>query len=326
MSDYNAENAYEVDVRDNLVVLDQAGASEAAKNSSAIAAWTVLLVGTVVGLLIAILWVPAIADDAIGVNLASSILGRNAASVVLTSGWFGLAFAIAAGLGNTFTACNCVVFSCIAPLSGQKGQTKAGVGRLLLIMALGVVVITALYGVVGALLDRQIPGVSKAILPIGRGFPVRLVQSTAVFVILGIILFYWGLVALRLAKNPLRRMVEKHLWTIPFFLGVIVGCFSIGRPYPLFQTLFQYAAGSGNVLLSALLIALQGLCNIVVMALLFVLLMFGTGGRVERWMQGNPFRAQALTALSVIGGGVFLIAYWGIRLPALFGIGWFPHF
>lgn len=326
MSEQIGKEMYESGVSSSMVALDRPQTQESSQSHLAVASWIVLLAGTVVGLLVAIFWVPAIADDAIGVNLASSILGTNASSVILTSGWFGLAFAIAAGLGNTFTACNCVVFSCIAPLSGQKGQTKASVWRLLFAMASGVVAITAFYGIVGALLDQQIPGLSKAVLPIGRGFPVRLIQSTTVFVILGIILFYWGLVALHLVKNPLRKMVEKHLWTVPFFLGVIVGCFSIGRPYPLFRTLFQYAAGSGNVLFSALLIALQGLCNIVIMALLFVLLMFCTGGRVERWMQANPFRAQALTAFSVVGGGVFLIAYWGIRLPAGLGIGWFPHF
>jgi len=32
------------------------------------------------------------------------------------------------------------------------------------------------------------------------------------------------------------------------------------------------------------------------------------------------------TAFSLIVGGTFLIAYWGLRVPAAFGIGWFPHF
>lgn len=299
--------------------------SEAAESFSVVTSGLILLMAVAAGLLIAILWNPTIADDTIGVNLASFILGTHAATVTLTNGWFSIAFAIAAGLANTFTACNCVVFSCIAPLSGEKGRAKTGVKRLLLVMASGVVVVTALYGIIGVLLNRQLPSLSKATLSIGRGLPVHLVQSTIVFVILGVILCYFGLVALQLVRNPLERLVERYRWAIPFSLGMLIGGFSIGRPYPLFQTLFQYAAGSGNVLLSALLMILQGLCNIAVMALLFVLLTVGSRGRIQQWMQSNPFRAQAFTAFSIIGGGTFLIVYWGIRLPATFGIGWFPH-
>jgi len=43
-------------------------------------------------------------------------------------------------------------------------------------------------------------------------------------------------------------------------------------------------------------------------------------------MHAHPLRARALTAISVIGGGTFLIAYWGVRAFAHHGIGWFPHF
>jgi len=308
-----------------ILLKESTFSSVAANNSRALTAWIVLLVGAVVGLLLAILWIPAIADDTIGVNIASGILGTNAASATITSAWFSFAFAIAAGLGNTFTACNCVVFSCIAPLSGQKSRTNLGVWRLLLWMAIGVIAATVVYSIVSTILDAHIPMLSKGVLPIGQDFPVRLLQSVVVFVILGVVLLYWGLVTLQFAPNPFRKLVEARAWTMPLFLGLIVGCFSIGRPYPLFQTLFQYAVSTGNVFLSAALLALQGLCNIAVMALLFVLLTLGTRGRFERWMQANPSRIKMITAFSVIGGGIFLIAYWGIRLPAAFGIGWFPH-
>ena len=58
----------------------------------------------------------------------------------------------------------------------------------------------------------------------------------------------------------------------------------------------------------------------------FCMPLYGTRGRFERWMQANPHRARMITAISVIVGGTFLSAYWGMRLPANFGIGWFPHF
>ncbi|HXR64318.1 MAG TPA: hypothetical protein VN729_00230 [Ktedonobacteraceae bacterium] len=277
------------------------------------------------GLLVAILWIPAIADDTIGVSIASGILGKDAASVTITSAWFSFAFAIAAGLANTFTACNCVVFSCIAPLSGQKSRTNLGVWRLLMWMAIGVIAATVIYSLVSTFLSTQLPMLSKSVLPIGRGFPERLLQSAAVFTILGIVLLYWGLVTLKFAPNPFRQLVERRAWMLPLFLGVIVGCFSVGRPYPLFQTLFRYTISSGDFFLSAALMAIQGLGNIAIMALLFLLLTIGTRGRFEQWMQAHPRGIRMLTAVSVIGGGIFFIAYWGLRLPAAFGIGWFPH-
>lgn len=71
--------------------------------------------------------------------------------------------------------------------------------------------------------------------------------------------------------------------------------------------------------------AVQGLGNIVVMALLLLLLMYGTGGRFERWLRSNPRRVTTITAISLIVGGTFFVVYWGFRVPSYFGIGWFPH-
>src|ERR1019366_2884208 len=290
--------------------------------------WITLLVGLMAGLLVAMLWSAQIADQTIGFTVAGTIVpGSTAQGWTVANVGIGILFAVAAGLGTTFTACNCVVFSCIAPLSAQKGSQRMGIGRLLLWMALGVICVTTVYGIVGALLDSQLPSLSTATIPVGSPhIPVRLLQSSAVFVSLGILLLYWGLVTLQIARNPLSRLIERRPWLVPLSLGIMVGFFSVGRPYPLFHTLFQYSAGTGNPLLAGLLIAVQRLCNIAVMALLFVLLTWGTGGRFERWLSANPQRAKALTAFSVIGGGTFLIAYWGVRLYTNFGIGWFPHF
>ncbi|HEU5380346.1 MAG TPA: hypothetical protein VFV38_33390 [Ktedonobacteraceae bacterium] len=310
--------------------LQVAGEREQAGTRS-LPVWVILLAGVVIGLLIAILWRADIADEDIGFTVAGTILpGSTAHGWAVANAWIGLVFAIAAGLGTTFTACNCVVFSCIAPLSNQKDRTHMGIGRLLLWMALGVVCVTLLYGIVGAVLSKQLPSLSTAVLPAltgssRGGIPVRLLQSSTVFVSLGVLFLYWGLVTLQLAINPFKRFIQRHPEIVPLSLGVVVGFFTVGRPYPLFHTLLQYSAGTENPLLSGLLVALQGLCNIALMALLFWLLTWGTRGRFERWMFANPFRAKALTALSVIGGGTFLIAYWGVRLYANYGIGWFPH-
>lgn len=296
-----------------------------------LSAWLILLLSIVVGFAIAVFWRADIVDKDIGFTVAGTILpGSTAQGWNVANAWTGLVFAIAAGLGTTFTACNCAVFSCIAPLSSQRGQTRMGIGRLLLVMALGVVCVTAVYGIAGAVLSKQLPSLSTAVLPALQGstrggIPVRLLQSSAVFVSLGVLLLYWGLVTLQMVVNPVKRFVERRPWLVPLSLGVLVGFFTVGRPYPLFRTLFQYSAHTGNPFLAGVLVALQGLCNIALMAVLFWLLTWGTRGRFERWMAANPARAKVFTALSVIGAGTFLIAYWGVRLYANYGLGWFPH-
>lgn len=301
--------------------------AEAVALPGALRAWIVIPVGIALGFLLAVLWSPQVADETIGQNVASTILGSNATTVPLSSSLVGLAFAIAAGLGTTFTACNVCVFSCVAPLARENGTTRTSVGRLLLWMALGVVAVTAVYGTVGAILGSHVPSLSTALvhLPGRHVYPVRLLQSTAVFVIAGIVLLIWGLIALRLLDNPFRRLTAQHQWLVPLFLGVIVGFFTVGRPFPLFHKLFEYAAGTGNPVLAAALTALQGLGNIALMAAIFVLLTRGTGGRFVRWLTRTPLRATRITAISLMAGGTFLVAYWGLRVPAFFGIGWFPH-
>src|SRR6266581_4844354 len=143
--------------------------------------WTVVLAALAIGLLLAILWSPALADDAIGETIANTILGASAKTVPLGNTLFGLAFAIAAGLGTTFTACNCAVFSCIAPLSGEKGQASTGLGRLLLWMCIGVIAVTAAYGIIGAIPGSRVPSLSQAVVHLSHNYPVRLLQSTMVF-------------------------------------------------------------------------------------------------------------------------------------------------
>ncbi|GCE15782.1 hypothetical protein [Tengunoibacter tsumagoiensis] len=299
---------------------------ETTGSARSLTSWLAVLVAVVIGLAIAVFWSPVIADDTIGLNIANTLVGTTATKVDLGNMLFSLAFAVVAGLATTFTACNCVVFSCIAPLTNETEKNRLGKGRLLLWMSLGVVGITAIYGLLGALLGKQMPSLSTGTihLAIGANVPIRLLQSATVFVLLGLVFLLWGIFALGIAKNPLQRWTQQRPWAVPLFLGIIVGFFTVGRPYALFHKLFLYASSTGNILLAALLVALQGLANIALMALIFVVLTYG--GHVERWLQANPLRARVLTGISMIGGGTFLIIYWGVRLPANFGIGWFPHF
>jgi hypothetical protein len=106
---------------------------------------------------------------------------------------------------------------------------------------------------------------------------------------------------------------------------VLIGGFLIGRPYPLFFKLFQEAARTHNVFYGAGTFVLTAIGNILVMAVLFVILAAAMGSRYQRWLAQRPGRVATITAAALIVGGAFLIFYWGVRLPANFAYGWFPH-
>jgi len=93
----------------------QVRAEEREANVRTLPVWVILLAGLVVGLLVAILWRADIADEDIGFTVAGTILpGSTVHGWAVTNAWICLVFAIAAGLGTTFTACNCVVlFRCL---------------------------------------------------------------------------------------------------------------------------------------------------------------------------------------------------------------------
>jgi len=51
--------------------------------------------------------------------------------------------------------------------------------------------------------------------------------------------------------------------------------------------------------------------------------MIGRGALV-RWMAAKPGRIVTVTAAMLLTVGVFTLVYWDVRLPAIFGYGWFP--
>lgn len=284
-------------------------------------------ISAIAGLALAVVWSFEVADRVLGARIAQAALGTDASAVAIDGSGLGLAFAFVAGLAATFTACNCVVFSCVAPLAAEERGQRLSLARTIGMMTLGVLLVTVLYGIAGAIWGRALPMLSTATLPIGSdaGYPVRLAQSTVVFVVLGAILIWWGLAVLQLGPAPLRGLVAARPWVRPLALGLLIGGFTVGRPFPLFRKAFEYAADTGNPLFSAAAMALQGLGNIAVMVALLLLLLYATGGRFGRWLRAHPQGAVVLTAVSLLVGGVFLVVYWGVRVPSYFGIGWFPR-
>jgi len=64
---------------------------------------------------------------------------------------------------------------------------------------------------------------------------------------------------------------------------------------------------------------------VVIMFALFLLLAYGLGGRLQRWLAANPSRIAVLTATAFIVAGVFTLLYWDVRVLDRLGYIWFPR-
>lgn len=297
------------------------GAARALDEASAVSARVWIVVSSIAaGAILTLLWSFTLVDDTIGFNVANNALGYNATTHPINSSAMGAVFAFVSGLAGSFTACNVAAFSAIAPLSDQRRRIGDSL-KPMAWLAAGACAVAALYGAIGALVGTGIPQLSTSMV---GGFPVRLIQASVVFTIIGLCLGAFGLMALGVIPNPLKPLYDRHPRAQVFILGGLIGAFLVGRPYPLFFKTFKYAASTHNPLFGAGAFVLQSLGNIVVMALLFLLLTYGAGGRFPRWLAAKPGRAAVFTSSALLVAAAFLITYWGIRVPSHFGVGWWP--
>ncbi|MDY7090203.1 MAG: hypothetical protein SYR96_34570 [Actinomycetota bacterium] len=274
------------------------------------------------GLLLAVLWSFEFVDHVIGDNVANTLLGRDAKATALGGTAAGLIFAFVSGLAGTFTACNIAMAASIGPMSQASSSSPTrtrlrGLLRPVGWLALGMVVVSGVYGFAGVLVGDRMPQLSTAS---AGGIPVRLWQSMIVFGLIGLAFVYLGLASLGVLPDPFARRPVARVVT----LGALVGGFLIGRPYPLFNKLFHWAVDSGNPLYGAGAFILQSLGNIVIVTALFSLVVLISRGRVIDWLATSPGRTVAVTGALLIALGVFTVVYWDVRLPAMFGHGWFP--
>src|SRR3989449_2291146 len=282
-----------------------------------------LLVGSIaLGLGLAIVWSPSFVDQTIGENGATTILGYSVTTTPITGILMAIGFAFVSGLTGTFTACNVAGLSAIAPLSAGRRPSLPSALRSLRWLALCTSVVAALYGAIGALIGPNIPQLSHAF--IGQ-VPIRLIQSMVGFGILGLGLLLMGLAALgklgMRVPDPRGRYESVRL----VLIGGLIGAFLIGRPFALFVKIFEYAAATHNPALGAFVFVLQSLGNIALLALIFLLIAMVGRGRLLRWLAARPDRLARFNAVALLAAGTFLIAYWCVRLPAVFGIGWWPR-
>ncbi|MFL6140061.1 MAG: hypothetical protein ACJ74O_19975 [Frankiaceae bacterium] len=278
--------------------------------------------GFVVGALMAVLWSFTLVDDTIGDNVASTLLGHDAGTTAISGAWAGVVFAIVSGFAGTFTACNIAVFGSLPALLEAGPDRRTRIASLLAPvrwLLTGAALVSAPYGAIGVALGHRIPQLSTA--TVGDGFPVRLLQASVVFGVLGLCFVYLGLGAARLVPDPIARLERRFPHARLVVLGALIGGFLIGRPFPLFHKMFEHAVDTHDVAYGAVVLLLQSIGNIVVVSLLFLLLAALSGGRVQRWMAR---RAGSLTSAAFVMVGTFSILYWVVRVPAAFGYGWFP--
>jgi hypothetical protein len=280
-----------------------------------------LIVGSVIaGVLLSVLWSYEFVDHVIGANVANALLGEDAATASIAGTAAGLVFAFVSGLAGTFTACNIAMAASIGPMSAAGGAQQGTLRSLLRPLGFftaGMVGVSAVYGVVGVLVGPSLPQLSSAMV---GAVPVRLVQSAIVFGLVGLAMAYLGLAALGVLPDLFRdRPVARVV-----VLGALVGAFLIGRPYPMFIKLFRSAVESGNPLFGAGTFVLQSIGNVLLVTVVFAALALGTKGRFLRWFSANSRRSAVVSAALLIALGVFLLVYWDVRVPSIFGIGWFP--
>ncbi|WP_107656430.1 hypothetical protein [Nocardia suismassiliense] len=286
----------------------------------------VLLLGVLAGFLLTVVWSAPFVDTTIGGTVADGLLGHDAKETAITGIGAGIVFAFVSGLAGTFTACNIAVFGAVAPLAGSAGgwwNRVQAVLRPLLWMAVGMVAVSAAYGVVVGIFGTDMPQFDTAPSRPGQISP-RLIQSMVVFGVIGVIMTYLGLAVLGLVRDPFTRIAARFPNAPLVVFGGLIGAFLIGRPFPLFRKLFRDAAEEGNILYAASAFVLQSLGNIIILAILLILTVL-VGGRLQRWFQTDPRRVSILSATALLTVGVFTFLYWDVRLLAMRDIiPWYP--
>jgi len=298
------------------------------------AAWT--LTALLFGVLVAGFW-NAAAVDGFGRNVvAGTTIGdtQELAGTFANNGFgFGAVFAWVAGLAATFTACNCVVYAMLPGLAcTAEGAADAAASRRAAWRALGafasmVLLVGAAYGMfIGFLGSDGVRSFNER--------PVRLALAQAVFTSIGLVMLVWGAIAfgylgaLTRRLSPVTRSFFSMAGTKAALMGLLVGSFAIGRPFPVFHEFLTYAAAAHSPLYGALVMALHGLGEIALMVLLFSVLVFAFGRRLTRWASRKPWQPALLTAVALTAGGAYFVYYWGVAIAFDLGrwgfrLGWY---
>ncbi|MFC5063973.1 hypothetical protein [Actinomycetospora atypica] len=280
-----------------------------------------VLVSALVGLLIAVSWSAELVDSVIGDAIAVPLLGGDPATVPVTGSTAAVLLAFVTGLAGTFTACNVAVVSALVPTAGSSGGVRALLRPLGILVGCAVAV-SAVYGAVVVLTGDLSLQVTNS--RVGE-LPGRLVQAGVVFTVIGAILVWRGLAAVGIARDRVSELLARRPDLDIALLGVLVGAFVIGRPFPPFRHMLTWAVENGDPLLGAGLLALQTLGNLALLVLVVVLVAALTRGRALRWLTASPQRAARISAAVLVAAGTFFLVYWGVATFARAGVIWWPY-
>jgi hypothetical protein len=284
----------------------------------------IVVLCAIAGLALTYVWSAEFVDKSIGFNIASGLLGEDAGNASIGGIVSGVLFSLVSGLAGSFTACNIAVFGAVGPLVGQTTSRRRRLMRTLRPLgwlAAGMIPVSALYGALVGVFGTKMPQFSTGN---GVGLSPRIAQAMVTFGLIGVVMLVLGLASLGLVRDPMATVSRRFPNAPLLLMGVLIGGFLIGRPYPLFREMFQHAAGTHNPFYGALAFALQSAGNIVIMAILFLVLTHSTGGRLQRWLRANPTRTTVLTACSFLVAGVFTVLYWDVRMLGRLHYLWFP--
>jgi hypothetical protein len=274
------------------------------------------LAAIAVGVVVAGFWNFRVVDgfgvDVVAASTIGTYQGKSAEFATLGAA-FGFLFGLVAGLAATFTACNCVAF---AMIPGLVCGPDARAGRRAALRSLGVMFfwVMAVSAVYGAFVGWLGPAGAAAI----NAREVRFAQAGIVFSVLGAGMLLWGAVELGFLGwftrrcTPATRAFFAQPTTKAAMMGIMIGAFAIGRPYPVFREFLLYTAQMQMPSYGAAVMALQGVGQILVMmtALLAGLALFG--GQLRRWIAAKPHQPALIAAFSLTAGGAYFLFYWGI--------------
>jgi cytochrome c biogenesis protein CcdA len=291
-----------------------------------------LLIAVAIGITIAGFWNFRVVDgfgaDIVAANTIGDYRGKAGQFASLGTA-FGFIFAFVAGLAATFTACNCVAFAMIPGLvcSQSDGSGRTMALRSLGVMLAWVVIVSVVYGsFIGWLGPAGVAAINAR--------DVRFAQATTVFSVLGVAMLIWGAIDLGLANRlvarctPASRAFFSQQTTRAALMGMMIGAFAIGRPYPVFREFLLYAAQAKNPVYGAAVMALQGIGQVTVMVAAFLAVIVIFRRTLVVWAQKTA-QTALVSALALVAGGAYFLFYWGIARawPSLgrwgFQLGWY---
>src|SRR4030095_2621816 len=150
--------------------------------------------------------------------------------------------------------------------------------------------------------------------------PVRFAQAGIVFSCLGVMMLLWGAIEFGLLDGltsrgtRVTRAFFAQATTKAALMGMMIGAFAIGRPYPVFREFLLYTAQAQRPIYGAAVMALQGLGQVAVMVAAFLVILVLFKNRLRRWVETKPAQPGLVSAFALTAGGGYFLFSCGLSL------------